>query len=241
MEIETTMVDLPGEGRPMPAQFARPRGDGPWPGIVIVMEGGGMTDQVQDVARRLAGEGYLTLAPDFFYRIVEQLPDEQAARNAYIGEHVWDTQLMADMRAALDYLKARNAPKLGCTGFCWGGRATYLAAAYNRDIAAAVPFYGGGVAEAETTLQRPIPPVDLIQYSQAAILAFFGSEDPHIPMSAVRRIQGSLRDRKVTHETHVYPGAGHGFFRDGSPSYHAEAAADAWEKTTNWFSRYLSP
>lgn len=242
MDITVNMLDLPGEGRTMPAQFAFP-GNYPRanPGVLVIMEGGGMTEQVKDVARRIAREGYFTIAPDFFYRSIgdTSIPAEGMERFRALMAGTSDYKLNADIRTALNYLKSHGATKLGVTGFCWGGRASFLAAALNSDIAASVPFYGGGIAGGQLTPRTPVMPVDLTPNIKGAVLAFFGDADQFIPTSAAEQVKAALQKHGNHHETHIYKGAGHGFFRDGSEAYHKSSAEDAWTRQKAWFEKYL--
>ncbi len=219
----------------MPAVLIEPEGDGPFPAVVVIMEAFGLLPHIEEVAERLAGSGYLALAPDFYYR---ELPDnrvsyDQLDRAIALMQKVDDGKFTEDMRATLAFLRDRpdvNPEKLAVTGFCMGGRLSFLTAcALPNEIAAAAPFYGGGI----TGL---LPVADRIQ---APLLLFFGEQDSFIPMAEVREIDERLRVLGIDYRLRAYPGADHGFFCDERASYHAEAAADAWKQLENFFAEKL--
>ena len=197
----------------MPTPAAPP----PWPGVVVVMEGNGISPQLLRVCERLAAEGYAAVAPDLFWRFGGSNPEAA-------GEHY--TQLRHsdgrdDIRQCVAWLRAIGAPKVGITGFCMGGRLTYLAATRGVDVDCAAPFYGAGIAQA---LGDPSCP----------LLAFFGGTDEWIPTDDIEAVRARHGDDVV-----VYPGAGHGFMRDGSDSYDEAAATDAWKRLLDFLSTNL--
>ena len=116
-----------------------------------------------------------------------------------------------------------------------GGTIAFMAACkFPTDIKAAVPFYGGSIAD-----DTPTAPLNAAGDLQAPVLCFFGEKDPYIPLSQVKKIEDRLRALGKSFEVKVYAGADHGFFCDERASYHPEAAQDAWEKTKGWFAKYL--
>jgi carboxymethylenebutenolidase len=189
------------------------------PGIVVVHEGTGMTAQLLRVAERLAREGYRVLAPDFFSRVHDVDPNDFMA---LVGS-VTPEQLEADLTAATERLRADGATSIGITGFCMGGRFSYRAAllADRLGVAASVPFYGGGIAQ---DLGEPRCPT----------LLFFGGADPYIPTADIDAVRAHHPDEVI-----VYPGATHGFMRDGSDSYSPVDAADAWSRMLAFFAEHL--
>ncbi len=199
-----------------PATDADRRG----PGIIVVHEGGGMSAQLLRFGERLADQGYRVIAPDFFARSHDV---DSADFRAVIGS-ITPANLKGDFAAAADALRADGATSVGVTGFCMGGWFTYRAAKWADDlgISAAVPFYGGGIAR---ELGEPACPT----------LMFFGGSDPYIPTEDIEKVQEHHGDAVV-----VYPGADHGFMRDGSESYDADSAADAWSRMLEFFASNLS-
>jgi len=229
MSVQGEMIDVGG----MPAYLARPAGSGPWPAVLVVQEAFGLNAHIKDVARRVADEGYVALAPDLFYRGgagrtagYDELPKALELMGA-----LKDAEIVADVASAVAYLEQQptvRAGRIGITGFCMGGRVSYLAAcALPSKIAAAVPFYGGGI------------PIDRTMTLQAPVLAFFGEDDPFIPLDQVEKLRAEAARLGKRVEIHVYPQAPHGFFCNERDSYRAEAAHDAWGRTTAFLKTHL--
>jgi carboxymethylenebutenolidase len=223
------MIDVGG----MPAYLARPGGSGPWPAVLVIQEAFGLNEHIKDVARRVAAEGYVALAPDLFYRGGKGRVagyDDLPKALGFMGA-LRDDEIVADVASAIAYLDQQPGAKkgrVGITGFCMGGRVSYLAACALPDkIAAAAPYYGGGI------------PIDRTATLKAPVLAFFGGEDPFIPLDQVEKLKAEAARLGKQVEIVVYPGAPHGFFCNERDSYRPEAAADAWEKTKAFFKRHL--
>jgi carboxymethylenebutenolidase len=204
----------------LPAFTVAPAGaPTPGPGVLVVHEGNGMSAQLIRFCERLAREGYRVIAPDFFSRSHGVDPSDFGA---IIGS-ITPEHLKGDLAAGVAALRAGGAAKIGVTGFCMGGWFTYRAAKWAADLGvdAAVPFYGGGIARDLGDVQCPT-------------LMFFGDQDPYIPMSDVEAVQAHHGDAVV-----VYPGADHGFMRDGSDSYDEASATDAWARLLAFFGEHL--
>lgn len=233
MEIAKGMVEIESGGR-MSAFTARPASGGPFPGVVVVMEAFGLNDHMKDVAARIAAEGYSVVAPNLYHRAegpqvvgYDELP-------AAIGlmTQVTDANILADMGASIDYLQKQpstRADKIGVTGFCMGGRVSFLTACNNAAVKAAAPFYGGGISAL----------LDQAGGIKAPLLLFWGENDPFIPLDQVKATEDKLKELGKKHESIVYPGAPHGFFCNGRDSYRADAAADAWERLKKFFAANL--
>ena len=239
MDIRTESVTLAVADGMMPCHVARPASGGPYPGVIVVMEAFGLNDHIKAVAERIAREGYVTIAPDVYHRFGSPIiPYADIPKAIELLQKLDDAKVMGEMGAGLAYLKRQSdvrANALGITGFCMGGRFTFLTAAQHApDIKAAVPFYGGGIAA-----NAPDAPINFADRITAPVLAFFGEKDQMIPLDQVKRIEETMRRLGKTYEAKVYPGAGHGFFCDERGSYQAEAAQDAWRRLTEWFSKYL--
>ena len=200
-----------------PRFVARPTADPPWPGVVVIHEGNGMGWQLLRVCERLAGEGYLAIAPDFFHRAAGGAGDWQQVI-AKLGRD----ELLPDLREAAALLRERGTARVGITGFCMGGRVSYLAATSGIDVQAAAPFYGGGMERMLGEIGCPL-------------LALFGGRDEYVPPPAVE----AVRARHGAENVLVYPEAGHGFMRDGSESYHEPSARDAWSRLLAFFAKHL--
>jgi carboxymethylenebutenolidase len=240
MDIRTEMESLPTADGLMPAYLCQPVGKGPHPAVIVVMEAFGLNAHIKEVAERVAREGYVTMAPDFFYRFGSPIvPYEDVSRAiSYIQKFDWPA-LMAEMGVVIHHLKGRpdvRGDRLGITGFCVGGTIAFLTACRHASaIKVAVSFYGGGIG-ADT----PAAPINLADNIQCPVLCLFGETDKMIPMDQVRRIDETLKRLKKTAEVKVYKGAGHGFFCNDRPSYEPSAAQNAWELTRAWFAKYLN-
>src|SRR5689334_7868799 len=228
MSVQTTTVDVGG----MPAYVVRPAGDAPAPAVLVIQEAFGLNDHIKDVTRRVAGEGYVALAPDLFHRGgkgrtagYDQLPKALELMGA-----LRDDEIVADVASAIAHLEKDpgvRRGRIGITGFCMGGRVSYLAAcALPDEIAAAVPFYGGGI------------PIDRTPTLRAPVLAFFGDADPFIPLDSVEKLKAEAARLGKKVEIVVYPGAPHGFFCNERDSYRPDAARDAWERTKAFFAKH---
>ena len=235
MEIRTSHERVSTPDGAMPVFLAEPTGPGRHPAVIVIMEAFGLNGHIEDVARRIAAEGYVALAPDLYWR---QLPDNKVGYDELpkaIGlmQKVKDDKAVSDLNAALDFLAARpnvNAAKLGCTGFCMGGRLTFLLAAEKPErIAAAAPFYGGGIAGL----------LDKASKIRAPLYLFFGERDAFIPLDQVKQIDGKLTELGKDHTTKVYPGSDHGFFCNERGSFDAKAAADSWSELKAFFKKHL--
>jgi carboxymethylenebutenolidase len=243
MEITSGMVQVQGEAGALPAFLARPTAPGKHPGLVVVQEAFGLNGHIKDVTARLAGEGYAALAPDLYYREAnavvgyDNLPE---AIRLMMG--LWDDKIVKDMSGAIAYLQQQpfvRADRIGVTGFCMGGRITFLTACTNPAVKAAVPFYGGGIGNVQPSERTPKAPLDYADKLSAPMLLFFGENDPFIPLDEVEKIKRRLADLKKNAETIVYPGAPHGFFCNERDSYRPDAAKDAWERLLKFFEKHL--
>jgi dienelactone hydrolase len=240
MEIRTEMDSLPTADGLMPAYVCRPAGAGSHAAVIVVMEAFGLNAHIKDVTERIARDGYVTIAPDLFYRFGSPIvPYEDVPRALGYIQKFDDAVLMAELGVVIQHLKGRpevRSDRIGITGFCVGGRIAFLTACrHPAAIKVAVPFYGGGIA-ADT----PTAPINLADRIQCPILCFFGETDKMIPMDQVRRVDETLKRLKKTAEVKVYKGAGHGFFCNDRASYDAGAAQNAWEIMRQCLAKYLN-
>jgi len=244
MEITSGMIKVKGEAGDMPAFMARPDDNGKHPAVIVVMEAFGLNAHIEDVASRIAREGYVALAPDLYYRETnnvvgyDNLPD---AIRLMTG--LWDDKIVKDMGGAIAYLQQQafvRADRIGVTGFCMGGRITFLTACLSPAVKAAAPFYGGGIGSIMQPGERtPKAPLEYADKLKAPMLLFFGENDPFIPLDEVERIKQRLAELKKDAETVVYPGAPHGFFCNERDSFREDAAKDAWERLGKFFEKHL--
>jgi carboxymethylenebutenolidase len=239
MQISTTTIRLrTGDGE-MKCHQAQPRGQGKFPAVMVIMEAFGLNDHIKDVTERIAAEGYVAIAPDLYYRESPNVVGYDQLQEAIgLMQRLDAEKVVVDLQHVIAHLKSQNfvnGDRIGITGFCMGGTIAFVAACrFPTDIKAAVPFYGGSIAD-----DSPTAPLNAAGDLQAPILCFFGEKDPYISPSQVQRLEDTLRALGKSHEIKVYAGADHGFFCDERASYHPEAARDAWEKTKAWFEQYL--
>ncbi|MCP9841424.1 dienelactone hydrolase family protein [Synechococcus sp. J7-Johnson] len=229
-------VSIPVEACTIPAYRARPATGTNLPVVLVVQEIFGVHAHIQDVCRRLARLGYLAIAPSLFERQgdVTKLPDIASIRP--VVAKVPDAQVMSDLDATVVWAGLAgggDTGKLGITGFCWGGRITWLYAAHNPSLKAGVAWYGRLVGE--STPEQPSYPLDLVASIKAPVLGLYGGKDDGIPLETVERMQAALKAAGSRSEIVIYPEAPHGFHADYRPSYRPEAAADGWSRLQAWF------
>jgi carboxymethylenebutenolidase len=232
-------VTIPVGDFKMPAYRAMPEGKTGLPAVLLVSEIFGVHEHIADVARRFAKAGYLAIAPELFVRQGDvQSYGEIAKLVSEVVNKVPDAQVMRDLDACAAWAKEHggNPAKLAITGFCWGGRITWLYAAHNPDVKAAVAWYGRLVGNASEL--SPKHPIDLAASLKAPVLGLYGSADAGIPLDTVERMKealagGSAAARKS--EFVVYPDAPHAFNADYRPSYRKDAADDGWKRCLAWF------
>ncbi len=244
MGIQTERVQIPlSGGGTMGGTLARPDGGGPHPGVVVFMEIFGVNAHIRDVVERVAGEGYVALAPDFFHRTgpgAEYGYDDTGFAEGMKLLNALDAdEMVADARAAVDWLRARSdtTDKIGAMGFCIGGHMTYLSAC-ETDVAAAASFYGGGIAAPQGMGGKPST-IGRTPKIRGRILCLFGEKDGFIPLDQVEQIKDALAKAGTRHEVVVYPDADHGFFCDQRGTYQKAAAEDAWRRVKALFQQEL--
>lgn len=229
-------VSIPVEGGSLPAYRAKPAGAGPFPIVMVVQEIFGVHEHIKDVCRRFAKEGYLAVAIELYARQgnAASYTDTGALIRELVNK-VPDAQVMADLDATAAWAAkdGGDAARLGITGFCWGGRATWLYAAHNPKLKAGVAWYGR-LTSAPTELQ-PMVPVNLVQKMVAPVLGLYGGKDGGIPMADVERMQKALTAVNSRSTFHVYPDAPHAFHADYRPSYRPDNAKDGWKRCLDWF------
>lgn len=244
MAVRSERVEIPVGGASMGGYLARPEGDDVLPAVIVYMEIFGVNDHIRSVVDRVAAEGFVALAPDYFHRtgpgIELEYNDEGMGKGMGLLGQLQADEMIADARAAIDYLESRSdvgGRGIGAMGFCIGGHMTYLTACETK-VAVSASFYGGGIAApqgpggGESTLSRT-------SKIGGTIHCFFGGQDGMIPQDQVAAIQAALADAGIDHEVTVYPDADHGFHCDQRDSYQAGAARDAWGKTIALFEASL--
>jgi carboxymethylenebutenolidase len=230
-EILTHNVEYQGKAGYVAAYLARPVKAGKYPGVIVIHENQGLTDHIRDVARRLAKEGYVALAPDFLSRqggTAKANPKGGGLSN--IREIApWQTvaEDVASGFAYLNVLPDVRSDKHGLVGFCWGGEMTFAAATQIPTLDAAVVYYG----------RTPSP--DLIKNIKTPVMAHYGEKDPGVNKGIPETIDAMKKNNKV-YDHKIYPGAQHAFNNDTNPErYDAKSAAEAWSSTMNFFRKNL--
>ncbi len=243
MGVETRSGSVKTADGTMPTYVARPQGvAGRLPAVIVVQEAFGLNHNIQSIADRIAAEGYQAVAPNFYYRAGGKAVGYDQLQEA-IGLMVgWtDAQIVTDVRAvaaALESDPGVRADRIGISGFCMGGRVSYLAACELPTIRCSVPFYGGAIAGQQFGAGASAPVV-LTSKMRGAIQLHFGAKDSYIPPTVIDEIRAALTREKKDFEVHVYEGAGHGFFRREHADYHEAAATLAWEREKAFLKKHL--
>ena len=233
-------VKIPTQDGEIPAYRAMPTEGGPFPTVLVIQEIFGVHEHIKDVCRRLAKLGYFALAPELYARQgdVSRLTNIQQIVSEVVSK-VPDAQVMRDLDAAVAYAKGTgkaDTARLGLTGFCWGGRITWLYAAHNPNVKAGVAWYGRLVGDASDLM--PKHPVDVAADLKAPVLGLYGGADQGIPVATIDRMKEACRAAGKTCEFVVYPDAPHAFHADYRPSYRAEPAQDGWRRLQDWFRQH---
>ncbi|HET6873561.1 MAG TPA: dienelactone hydrolase family protein [Acidimicrobiales bacterium] len=241
--VNARVITYPGGGGDqIHAYLARPDSDGPLPGIVAVHHMPGWDEFYQEFCERLARHGYEVICPDLYCRVGHGSPDDVAAKVRSQGG-IPDTSVVADLEAALNWLRARpeSSGKVGIIGSCSGGRHAVLTASKVKGFGAVVDLWGGGVVMTPDQLSeaRPEAPIDLTPQLDAPLLGIFGNDDQHPPPDQVDQHEAALKEHGKTYEFHRYDGAGHGFFYYHAPMYRPQQAMDAWQKVFAFFDEHL--
>ncbi len=232
-------VSIPVGDFKLPAYRAAPAGVANAPVVLVVSEIFGVHAHIADVARRFAKAGYFAIAPEMFVRQGDAKAYTDIPRLiAEVVSKAPDAQVMADLDACLAWAKGQGADtgRTAVTGFCWGGRITWLYAAHNPAVKAGVAWYGRLVG-APSAL-TPAHPVDLAGKLNAPVLGLYGGQDTGIPLDTVDKMKAALAAGSPAakkSEFVVYPDAPHAFHADYRPSYRKEAAEDGWKRCLAWF------
>ena len=222
----------------IPAYRAMPASGGALPVVLVVQEIFGVHEHIKDVCRRLAKLGYLAIAPELYARQgdVAKLANIDEIRK--VVAQVPDRQVMSDLDAAVAFAKAAgaNTAKLAVTGFCWGGRITWIYSAHNPGVKAGIAWYGRLVGQASEL--TPKHPVDIAADLKAPVLGLYGAADQGIPVDTVEKMRAACSAAKKTCEITVYPDMPHAFYADYRPSYRESAAKDGWAKLQAWLKQH---
>jgi carboxymethylenebutenolidase len=220
----------------MRCYVSAPEEGGPHPAVIVIQHAGGVDDFVRGRADRLAEAGFVAIAPDLYYREEPGTSDDPMTRMMRLR----DRKIVPDVKGAVDHVQSLaevDGERIGITGYCMGGRVTYLMCASDKRFKAGVVCWGGNIM---VPWGRDDPsPFDLTEKIGAPILGLFGEEDPNPSPADVAKIDAELTRLGKAHEFHSYAGAGHAFMNEGRPSYREEAAVDAWKRCIAWFDQHL--
>jgi carboxymethylenebutenolidase len=237
--LTTGEISVPTVDGAMPAYCAQPAQGSSFPVILVVQEIFGVHEHIKDLCRRLAKLGYQAIAPELYARQGE--PRQYSAIPDIISKvvsKVPDSQVISDLDACVAWAKGNggNTARLGITGFCWGGRITWLYAAHNPGLKAGVAWYGK--LTGPTSAMNPKHPLDLAGELKAPVLGLYGGLDQGIPLDTVDKMQAALAAGNPVSKAsrvHVYANAPHAFNADYRPSYRKEEAEDGWKRMQDWF------
>jgi carboxymethylenebutenolidase len=225
----------------LPAYVARPAAAAgvKAPVVLVVSEIFGVHEHIADVARRFAKQGYMAIAPELFVRQGDASSYGEIAKLiAEVINKVPDAQVMSDLDACVAWAASQggDTDKLAVTGFCWGGRITWLYAAHQPKVKAGVAWYGRLVGEPNALQTRHA--VSLAGDLKAPVLGLYGGQDTGIPLTSVEQMKTALAAGSAAakrSQFHIYPDAPHAFHADYRPSYRKEAADDGWRRCLEWF------
>lgn len=239
------MVDV--DGFKMPVYRSAPAGKTNLPVVLVVSEIFGVHEYIADVTRRFAQAGYLAIAPELFVRQGDPSSyGELAKLQAEVVSKVPDAQVMRDLDACLTWAAKNggNANRAAITGFCWGGRHTWLYAMHNPKLKAGVAWYGR--LEGQATATSPKHPLQLASTLKAPVLGLYGGEDTGIPLTSVNAMKEALsaaahQGNKAAQASEfvMYREAPHAFHADYRASYRAGPATDGWQRTLAWMKKYV--
>ena len=241
--MTTELVTINGHGGDaVSAYLARPAGDGPYPGVVLVHHMPGWDELYREFTRRMADHGFAAISPNLYERFGHGAPEDVAAHARSEGG-VADEVAVADFDAAREYLSGQSycSGKVGIMGTCSGGRHAYLAACLTDGFGAVVDLWGGNVVMPSERLseKQPTAPIDYTGQLSAPLLGLFGNDDSSPSPEEVDHHEEVLKEHGKDYEFHRYDGAGHGFWYYDRPAYRQEQAMDAWNRTFAFFETHL--
>ena len=238
-------VTIDVQGFKMPAYRSAPAGKTQLPVVLVISEIFGVHEYIADVTRRFAHQGYLAIAPELFVRQGDPSAYGEIAKlQAEVISKVPDAQVMGDLDATLQWAahNGGNVDRAAVTGFCWGGRITWLYCMHNPRIKAGVAWYGR--LEGQSTASTPRHPIELVSQLKAPVLGLYGEADTGIPVASVERMKLALAQASAqgnaaakASQFVLYPEAPHAFHADYRPTYREKPAADGWSRALEWLKR----
>lgn len=238
--LSTRLAQIPVRDGTLPAFEARPAAEARYPVVLVIHEIFGVHEHIRDICRRLAKLGYWAIAPDLFARLGDaaKVADAGEIMSQLVGRTP-DSQILSDLDATLAWAEQSancDDTKLAITGFCWGGRITWLYCAHNPSLTAGVAWYGR--LENTASVLQPRHPLDLAPELRVPVLGLYGGADASIPRDSIERMRAALKRGGSGSEIVVYPEAPHAFFADYRPNYRQDAAQDGWARLCRWFAAH---
>ena len=238
--LDAAEVKIPVRDGEMPGYRAKPAKGKGFAVVLVVQEIFGVHEHIRDLCRRLAKRGYLAVAPELYARqgnVATTTDIQEIIKN--VVSKVPDAQVLADLDDAARWAASSqggNAAKLGITGFCWGGRISWLYSAHNPEVKAAAAWYGRLVGPTDEL--HPRNPIDIAPSLKTPVLGLYGGQDQGITQDSIGQMRAALKAAGNPSEIIVYPDAGHAFNADYRPSYSQGPAEDGWKRMLEWFKRY---
>jgi carboxymethylenebutenolidase len=244
--IVTEEIAFSSDGSKIDAFLARPRQAGRYGGVIVIHEAFGVDDHIKDVAGRFANAGFIALAPNLYHRVGAPTPgDMSTVMGKMFG--LEDRLLVRDLEAAAAHIRGLQGSngKVGCVGFCMGGRTTLLFACSSDKVDAAVDCWGGFILsatpDAPSTPSRPTPVADLVGGLKCPLYIVIGAEDqnPSPAHGAELRTRLDKAGKSALITMEIFENAGHAFLNDRRPNYREKAAFELWPKVVAFFKKHL--
>jgi carboxymethylenebutenolidase len=232
-------VRIPVSGGDMGGYRAKPASGSSHPTVIVCQEIFGIHEYIKDTCRRLAKAGYLAVAPDYYFRQGDPSKASDVQGALAVANKKPDSELLSDLDATARWATGTdggNAQKLGVTGFCRGGRTTWMYSTHNPGLKAGVAWYGPVVGQASEL--TPKSPLERVAELKCPVLGLYGSADTGIPVDTLKRMEDAAKAAGKTVEFVVYPDAPHAFHADYRQTYRAEPAKDGWSRMLAWFKKH---
>ena len=249
MQTHTSWCEAPGDGAPMSIFVAEPVEPGSYPGVMMIQTIAGVNPNLQSMAERVAASGFVCAAPDLYYRwgsrtVFVNRPGSPAINQArdFLSK-VNDFSLAQDLRVAINHIKSQpnvDGERIGCIGYCFGGRVAFLAACFNSDLAAVVACYGSRLVTCTPTMNEPIRPLDMADRINAPLLSLSGDLDEDPSPRDIEEMATTMKRLGKSFQHHIFPGGGHAFFSEDYPArYHESSAIAGWPIKMEFLNRHL--
>ena len=240
--VAETVTQQGAKGDKINAYFAKPLGDGKFPGMVVIHHAPGWDEWYRECTRRFAHHGYAAISPNLYFRDGHGTPEDVGAKVRAAGG-VADDQVLGDLEGAVQFLRSQPnfSGKMGVFGTCSGGRHAFLAACRLKGFNAAVECWGGRVvaSKEELTPKQSVAPIDYTKDLSCPLIGLFGNDDKSPSPEQVNKHEEELKKQGKNYEFHRYDGAGHGFFYYDRPAYRQEQAVDGWKKIWVFLEKHL--